>query len=64
MRRSGEEGGTHRTYGTHGTVADGTTGHKRQRDSPAVLHTGSTVCSALFEYFEYFVVSKIYAGSP
>ena len=35
VRRSGEEGGTH---GTHGTVADGTTGHKRQRDTLAVLH--------------------------
>ena len=35
VRRSGEEGGRHRT---HGTVADGTKGHKRQRDSHAVLH--------------------------
>ena len=32
VRRSGEEGGT------HGTVADGTKGHKRQRDSHTVLH--------------------------
>ena len=38
VRRSGEEGGTHGTYRTHGTVADGTKGHKRQRDSHAVLH--------------------------
>ncbi len=27
-------------------------------------HTGSPARSALFEYFEYFVVSKIYPGSP
>ena len=35
-----------------------------QRDSHAVLHAGSPARSALFEYFEYFVVSKIHAGSP
>ena len=29
----------------------------------AVLHAGSPARSALFEYFAYFVVSKIYAGS-
>ena len=38
VRRSGEEGGTHETHRTHGTVADGTKGHKRQRDTLAVLY--------------------------
>ena len=35
VRRSGEESGTHRT---HGTVADGTKGHKRQKDTLADLY--------------------------
>ena len=39
-RLCGEEGGT------HGTVADGTKGHKRQRDTLAVLCTRRTLAHA------------------
>ena len=35
------------------------------RDSVlALIHMQSCGAAALFEYFAYFVVSKIYAGSP
>ena len=48
VRRSGEEDGTYETHRTHGTVADGTKGHKRQRDTLTVLHMQSCTLAVLY----------------